>query len=606
MDGIENGNGDKILSPKSAYITGRREECPLCVGMNHQSDTFQQNTLSSFITRFPSQAIMIPKNIIAAQIVRIFTGSISFLASGFLCFTIWVSPKGLQTPYSRIIFGFSVADILQSIGVVLSPFLSPADNPGSIFSKGTYKQTPQDFAKCEEKFIFAFIWIYAIATSVYPLIKQQINATKYGSFCMIASRPFNCESTDLVECTRGVNAKRSSLFFTIGPIVVIFLLLIIVLGAFTCYMYNAEKAIQPPSRSRPQPKNRASRLIKSLRKSKDEKETKQAEPRAKIVVPQNEQNCNYAPVETASFQKASEKLETHLLEKEEGEANQVSIQEPTPLRSSSVVNHSRTGQPSSAASEGNNSVRRVHEGMDLTKKAAQQSILYILAFMLVYSGPLLALLLRFSKTKNTSANYWIISLFYPIGGFLNMIIYTRPKVKALKELIPDLPIIICFLVILCSGGETPSLADLQLEEPPAYVTSVGLPQHEVQQEPRRPRQSEDNSSIGYWLKKIGFAVSSDEDSRDLDAELEATMRGHASFNPITRMGSRIRPQPKQDPILEEEHEYEEKDDEEDGISIGGSKEDEVISLDRESEVCSKVDNFSPPSNYSKFDLLRRK
>lgn len=159
---------------------------------------------------------MIPKNIIAAQIVRIFTGSISFLASGFLCFTIWVSPKGLQTPYSRIIFGFSFADILQSIGVVLSPFLSPADNPGSIFSKGTvascegigllltmgshailfyilfltyyflkrvkYKQTPQDFAKCEEKFIFAFIWIYAIATSVYPLIKEQINATKYGSF----------------------------------------------------------------------------------------------------------------------------------------------------------------------------------------------------------------------------------------------------------------------------------------------------------------------------------------------------------------------------------------------------------------------------------------
>ena len=159
---------------------------------------------------------MIPRHIIAAQIVRIFTGFISFLASGFLCFTIWISPKGLQTPYSRIIFGFSIADILQSIGVVLSPFLSPADNPDAMFSRGTvascegiglflvmgshaipwyilfltyyflkrvkYKQTPQDFSKREEKFIFAFIWIYAIATSIYALIKEQINATEYGSF----------------------------------------------------------------------------------------------------------------------------------------------------------------------------------------------------------------------------------------------------------------------------------------------------------------------------------------------------------------------------------------------------------------------------------------
>ena len=97
---------------------------------------------------------------------------------------------------------------------MLSPFLSPVDDPDSIFSKGTvascegigfililgshaipwyilyltyyflkrvkFKQTPQDFAKCEEKFIFAFIWIYAIATSVYPLIKGEINATKHG------------------------------------------------------------------------------------------------------------------------------------------------------------------------------------------------------------------------------------------------------------------------------------------------------------------------------------------------------------------------------------------------------------------------------------------
>lgn len=159
---------------------------------------------------------MIPKNIIASVIVRMVSAAISLVASSFLCFTIWCSHTGLLSPYSRIIFGLSVADILQSTGMLLSPFLSPADDPGAIFSQGTvascegvgflvvmgshaiawytlfltyyflkrvkFKKKPQDFAKREEKFIFAFIWIYAIVTSVYPLIKGEINATNFGAF----------------------------------------------------------------------------------------------------------------------------------------------------------------------------------------------------------------------------------------------------------------------------------------------------------------------------------------------------------------------------------------------------------------------------------------
>ena len=159
---------------------------------------------------------MIPKNIIASVIVRMVTAVISLVASSFLCFTIWCSQTGLLSPYSRIIFGLSFADILQSTGMLLSPFLLPADDPGAIFSQGTvascegvgflltmgshsiiwyalfltyyflkrvkFKNTPRDFARCEEKVIFAFIWIYAITTSVYPLIKGEINATVYGAF----------------------------------------------------------------------------------------------------------------------------------------------------------------------------------------------------------------------------------------------------------------------------------------------------------------------------------------------------------------------------------------------------------------------------------------
>ncbi|GFH61639.1 hypothetical protein CTEN210_18115 [Chaetoceros tenuissimus] len=368
---------------------------------------------------------MIPKSIIAALIVRICTGSISLLASGFLCFTIWVSPKGLQSPYSRIIFGFSVADVLQSIGVVLSPFLSPANDPDYIFSKGTvascegigfilimgshailwyilfltyyflkrvkYKQTPQDFAKCEEKLISTFIWIYAIATSVYPLIKEQINATKHGGVCMIAPRPFDCV-TNGEECTRGENANRSVLLFSIILVVIVFLLLIIVLVTFTCYMYNAEKAIQPTS-----------------------------------------------------------------------------------------------------GSNNDNAQRRTHKGMDLTKQAAHQSILYILAFLLVYSGTILALILRLLKVENTAVTFWFVSLFYPIGGFLNMIIYTRPKVQALKKLIPELPNFVAFFIVILAGGETPSLADLGFDDRNRPIST-----EDIHQRTERMRM------VLYWTKALNM------------------------------------------------------------------------------------------------------
>lgn len=41
-----------------------------------------------------------------------------------------------------------------------------------------------------------------------------------------------------------------------------------------------------------------------------------------------------------------------------------------------------------------------------------------------------------------------------------MIIYTRPKVQAVKKSIPPMPRIVCFILVLLSGGETPNHIDL--------------------------------------------------------------------------------------------------------------------------------------------------
>ena len=143
---------------------------------------------------------------------------VSFSASSFLCFTILRSPNRLSSPYSRIIFGLSIADILQSSGILMGQVLSPADTPDSIFSKGTvasceaigyvfivgsaaiiwytlfltyyflrrvkYKKKPQDFAQQEEYYIAIFIWIYPLLIAAFALKQGAINATQYGSTCV--------------------------------------------------------------------------------------------------------------------------------------------------------------------------------------------------------------------------------------------------------------------------------------------------------------------------------------------------------------------------------------------------------------------------------------
>ena len=97
----------------------------------------------------------------------------------------------------------------------------------------------------------------------------------------------------------------------------------------------------------------------------------------------------------------------------------------------------------------------------LTKSAIVQSSLYIVSFFFVYSAVCIALA---SGLQHSEAMFWIVSIFYPIGGLFNMIVYTRPKVKAVRKVLPDLPYFIAFFLVLLEGGETPNLMDLLYSE----------------------------------------------------------------------------------------------------------------------------------------------
>eukprot|EP00553_Chaetoceros_curvisetus_P001335 CAMPEP_0204622506 /NCGR_PEP_ID=MMETSP0717-20131115/8152_1 /ASSEMBLY_ACC=CAM_ASM_000666 /TAXON_ID=230516 /ORGANISM="Chaetoceros curvisetus" /LENGTH=90 /DNA_ID=CAMNT_0051637237 /DNA_START=872 /DNA_END=1141 /DNA_ORIENTATION=- len=52
--------------------------------------------------------------------------------------------------------------------------------------------------------------------------------------------------------------------------------------------------------------------------------------------------------------------------------------------------------------------------------------------------------------------------FFPLGGFLNILVYTRPKVASLRRTHPECSRIRGFWMVLHAGGEIPDEIDLSV------------------------------------------------------------------------------------------------------------------------------------------------
>lgn len=144
------------------------------------------------------------------------------------------------------------------------------------------------------------------------------------------------------------------------------------------------------------------------------------------------------------------------------------------------------------------------QGYELTKRAIHQSMLYILAFMIVYVGPMIMIFLHLFGIDRPTESFWLMSVFYPIGGFLNMLIYTRPKVQALKKVEPNLPVYVCFLCVLLVGGELPSLVEYN----PAFN--------------QRPVTSQ--SRIPQFVQRLGWSTQSADLHQALDDYIKGLFR----------------------------------------------------------------------------------
>jgi len=371
-----------------------------------------------------------------AQVCRLSAASLSCLASITIAIMILRSDGGLaSSPYRRIIFGLSIGDILQSLGIFLGPFASPIDTPNALWAEGNlhscdaagfilvfggsmvplytfslslyfllrvkYRMSRADFAKRVEWIIHTMIISFCLIGSGIILVTGSFNATRAGSLCAPVAYPLGCDTqTDLIgECTRGRNALIFFIVFYYLPSFLSFIGMIVCLGTLTQYVYAQEAKLRKATSAQNQD------LTKSC--------CRWTKHRSGIVEDNdNEELC------------------------------------PQGQR-----------------------IRRARENLrSFSRETLVQSGLYMFAFLTTYSFLFIWLFMSLSGAEDQRWTFLAISVTWPLGGLFNILVYTRPKVAVLKASYPTYPWILMLFTVVMAGGEVPDEIDLNPQE----ILSVDL------------------------------------------------------------------------------------------------------------------------------------
>ena len=322
----------------------------------------------------------------------------------------------VSSPYHRIIFGLSIADMFHSLAMITGPFMAvqAANTPakwaiGNIvscringlwfliglicsnlytcflcyfcFCKVVRKTTDASFRKQTERKIHSVILFITVAMSVAALVSKGIHTNKMGNMCGYGSTQAGCRADPETygACDKdGRNTQE--IIISIVMIVltsacfVCFVIIITLMTNICCYV------------------KRTSTISGNLKPSNNHIEPKSTFP----------------PVENGT----NEFVDLEHLAAESEYRKQIMI----------------------------------------------QASLYVIAYMatnfLFYAITLLVVVL---ETANENLSM-VASFVYPLGGLFNILVYTRPKVIGLRRVHPKYSWLEAFIFVVRAGGVMPAMA----------------------------------------------------------------------------------------------------------------------------------------------------
>ena len=338
---------------------------------------------------------MEPSLILKSHIVRTITSSFSCVASIAIAVMILTKARGEgSNPYQRFLLALSIADIIQTLSIIIGPFATPQDTPNTLWSRGnTYTcegqgffmdiafmaipmytlglnvyfllrvkcgMTREKFAKKIERKWHASVLLFNIICNSFAVFNGNINATDYGSLCTIESYPLHCriDPQKYGECTRGKKSRLVGAVTIYVPLMICFVGIITTLCMLTWHVFMQQT---------------------------------------------------------------------------------VSTYEPPPAanrRTTDLV----TQRPAAAR---------------YRREILTQSCLYTFGFFFTYSAILIRFVLRITNRPLLPWTHVANSIAWPIGGLINILIYTRPKITILRIRQSELSWLRAFYMVILAGAEVP-------------------------------------------------------------------------------------------------------------------------------------------------------
>ncbi len=397
--------------------------------------------------------------------LQLTSASLSVLSSSFIALGVQRSDGGLTSPYRRIIFGISIFDMMQSLSIMLGPLAVPSSTPLAKWAMGNYdtclvdgaflcfaacctpmymcllclytvvkiKQpdmTDKMFTRKIEKAMHFFIFSLGSGIMVSALATKAINPTSLGSVCTFGPpRPTGCaQRPDIFgECEK-VSGYVTFLIF-IFKIGLPFLCLVGITACMSIICWHVIQTTRFPGLTRGQlpalPPAPSSGLSSSL----------------SIGITENQ-----------GYSIASNNLP---LEGQEQETPAQAFSDATTSSSAALENPIVSNQ--GRLQQGLNRGNAFDLGRLYRREIVLQASCFVLAFVMTFIFKWIAQgIILWGKTETVSIflNY-SSHFFYPLGGFFNMLAYSRPKVRNLRIRNPGYSWLRAFYLVIKTGADLP-------------------------------------------------------------------------------------------------------------------------------------------------------
>ena len=324
----------------------------------------------------------------------------------------------------------------------------------------------QDFARKIEIPCHVFIWGYTLSTGIFLLVHQYFNIVQYG--CWISASPVECLTEDDVECQRGgKDAGKYQVLFAIVPFSISYIATFIIMILVTCKVRSQKKRSDRWRMRSSLPRQDAHhgsndtffalKLVRNYSIGMNKKQSVDCSNNNAFSAKSRSGTSN-DPL-SFNLHKVRNQIrgESFSVNSSTLEAPRRSISAKSGARSGAIDIESQEvlplsslrSRPSSVPNEGNG------DSQEETRIVASHSICYLGSFMFCHIFTVIGACID----HEIFVMELLSKIFFPLYGFLFILMYSRPYANDLCKQDPSLSRVKAFFIVLLrSGGDDDGVA----------------------------------------------------------------------------------------------------------------------------------------------------